>query len=135
MASMVSARAALAARVANVTGVRVASDGTAPGQVTPESGKPAAVVVPDPGVFMRRDSQGSYVFSLRVLLLVATQLMDAAQRALDGYIDDVFTALEDDSAGDGLTVFSVTASSYGGVTYAGETYQVGCQFDVEAGVI
>ncbi|HEX6970008.1 MAG TPA: hypothetical protein VF174_14535 [Micromonosporaceae bacterium] len=136
-------RQGLAARIATV--VSVASDGLAPAQVMPAPGKPVAVVVPDPGTFIIRDTQGpgGYMLNFNIKLLVATQLTAAAQKVLDTYLDttsdkSVVAAVEDpslDLGGGGEFATVAAVRGYGSTEYGGVIYPVSAELVIGVAAI
>ncbi len=132
MANLTAIREGLAARLATVDGLRIQEDGLAQGAVKPPPGGAVAVVVPDPGTCMVRDTSGpgGYALSFIVELLVSASITTEGQKILDSYLDttsdrSVVAAIEDHSVplgGGGEFASFVAFRSYGAVPYAGATY-------------
>ncbi len=142
MANLTAIRVGLAARLTTVDGVRVQEDGLAQGSVKPPPGGAVAVVVPDPGTCIVRDTVGvgGYALSIVIKLLVSAAITTEGQRILDSYLDtqaqrSVIAALENEAiplGGGGEYATVVAVRSYGGVEYAGVLY-FGAEFVVGVG--
>jgi hypothetical protein len=124
-------RAGLKTRLDVIDGLAVFAE--APGQVNP----PVAVVAPSRDIFLVYDSQDSVSLTFVVTVLVSKEITDAAQLALDGYLDlsgasSVIAALQNTAVplGGGADYATVAAvRGYGQIPYAGADY-LGCEFVV-----
>ncbi len=132
MANLTLIRKGLAARLSAVDGLRIQEEGLAQGAVRPEPGGAVAVIVPDPGTCIVRDTAGvgGYALSFVVKVLVSSALTVEGQRILDSFLDtgsarSVIAALEDESltlGGGGEYASVVAVRAYGAVEYAGAPY-------------
>ena len=142
MASLTEVRAALAARLAVIDGLRV------PDLVPPEISPPAAVIVPGVDrlhpaiVYDKAMCGGAHTMHFLVKILVSTAHDVSAQRLLDGYLasagdTSVKAAIEDDmtelTVGDEVVADYAQATEvlhYGLTDWAGVTY-LGADMHVE----
>lgn len=136
MAVLSAVRAALAAAVSNVPGLR--ADASVPGQVSP----PVAVITPARGPFITYTEtfeQNVAVYTLEVILLVSYADDRAGQLLLDGYLSatgaaSVRAAVAADQTLGHVVDYAVVTSAqdYGLITWGTETY-LGARLLVTAG--
>jgi len=129
MANLIAIRNAIAANITKYTGLR--ADGQARDSVTP----PCAVVLPgSPYITYAVTMDGALNFNFIVLLIISDAApVEKTQRALDALLGagkstdvtgSVPMAIEQDNTLGGTVDFiqSVTATNYGRIDYAGQTY-------------
>jgi hypothetical protein len=140
MASLSDIRAALGARIAAGTGLRVLPE--ARDQISP----PVAVILPgQPLVIYGNTMDGTFTVNLRVLIAISDAAPDEkVQRALDAYLgiganagpSSIVGAIQQDPSLGGVVHFAeaISAGNYGRISYGDVTY-FGARIDVQIGAM
>lgn len=140
MASLSDIRAALGARIAAGTGLRVLPE--ARDQISP----PVAVVLAGQPIVSYADTlDGAFTVNLRVLIAISDAPPDEkVQRALDAYLGiganagtgSIAGAIQEDPTLGGVVHYTeaISASNYGRISYNDITY-FGARIDVRIGTI
>ena len=132
MANVVTIRDKIKTNLATVAGL--ATYDTVPDKPEP----PCAIVMPDPNIFIERETMAKGVVTLNfvVLVLVGRVVDDAAQDNLDAYLNtsgtgSIWVALESDTtlgaAASDCKVRSQVCRNYGAFTFNDITY-LGAEF-------